>query len=309
MRRPPTAPQSMRDVARGLHWSGSLRIGDTDWQVRAVPTAGGPLETTLRSRGRGADRRHAADAVAVDLSDARKPQLAAAVAGEPAGARARPDRHPDRIAEPRLLPRPARRAQRPAEGRRPDLLDPDARSRPLQERQRLARPRRRRCAAAPGGAAAEIRAARHRRAGAARRRRIRHHPGSLRGSARLLDRTRGADRQARGRAVPAARTSRRDRHQHRHRDRAGSRQRPGAAAEEGRPRALPLEIGGPQLLHHLRRGDVGRARGAQHAGRRSARRHRALPARGALPAVHRRRQPARGAASRRWCAGGIRRAG
>jgi diguanylate cyclase (GGDEF)-like protein len=40
------APQSMRDVARALHWSGSLKVGDTDWQVRAVPTAGGPLETT-----------------------------------------------------------------------------------------------------------------------------------------------------------------------------------------------------------------------------------------------------------------------
>ncbi len=40
-----TAPQSMRDVARALHWSGTLKIGDTDWQVRAVPTAGGSLET------------------------------------------------------------------------------------------------------------------------------------------------------------------------------------------------------------------------------------------------------------------------
>ena len=109
----------------------------------------------------------------------------------------------------------------------------------------------------------------------------------VRGSARVLDRAGGADRQARGRAVPAARSSRRDRHQHRHCDRAGSRQRPGAAAEEGRPCAVPLEIGGPQLLHRLRRGDVGRARGAQHAGRRFARRHRALPARGALPAVRR----------------------
>ncbi|WP_409192350.1 EAL domain-containing protein [Bradyrhizobium sp. RDM4] len=39
-----TAPQSMRDVAQGLHWSGHLKIGDTDWQVRAMPTAGGPLE-------------------------------------------------------------------------------------------------------------------------------------------------------------------------------------------------------------------------------------------------------------------------
>ncbi|SDG48673.1 periplasmic sensor diguanylate cyclase/phosphodiesterase [Bradyrhizobium sp. Rc2d] len=38
------APQSMRDVARTLHWSGTLKIGDTDWQVRAMPTAGGSLE-------------------------------------------------------------------------------------------------------------------------------------------------------------------------------------------------------------------------------------------------------------------------
>lgn len=41
-----TAPQSMQDVARSRHWSGSLRIGDTDWQVKAVPAAGGPLATT-----------------------------------------------------------------------------------------------------------------------------------------------------------------------------------------------------------------------------------------------------------------------
>ncbi|UWU67369.1 EAL domain-containing protein [Bradyrhizobium sp. DASA03005] len=40
------ALRSMRDIARTLHWSGSLKIGDTDWQVRAVPTAGGPLATT-----------------------------------------------------------------------------------------------------------------------------------------------------------------------------------------------------------------------------------------------------------------------
>ncbi|UEM10568.1 EAL domain-containing protein [Bradyrhizobium barranii subsp. barranii] len=40
-----TSPQSMGDVARALHWSGSLKIGDTDWQVRAMPTAGGSLET------------------------------------------------------------------------------------------------------------------------------------------------------------------------------------------------------------------------------------------------------------------------
>src|SRR3954462_6151505 len=32
------APQSMRDVAQFRHWSGIFRIGDTDWQVRAIPT-------------------------------------------------------------------------------------------------------------------------------------------------------------------------------------------------------------------------------------------------------------------------------
>ncbi|TWI03955.1 EAL domain-containing protein [Bradyrhizobium daqingense] len=41
-----TAPQSMRDVARALHWAGSLKIGDTDWQVRAMPTVGGAFETS-----------------------------------------------------------------------------------------------------------------------------------------------------------------------------------------------------------------------------------------------------------------------
>jgi diguanylate cyclase (GGDEF)-like protein len=46
-----TAPQSMRDVARALHWSGNLKIGDTDWQVRAIPAAGGSLETTYDRAG------------------------------------------------------------------------------------------------------------------------------------------------------------------------------------------------------------------------------------------------------------------
>ncbi|MCK1321107.1 EAL domain-containing protein [Bradyrhizobium sp. 156] len=46
-----TAPQTMRDVALALHWSGNLKIGDTDWQVRAVPAAGGPLETTYDRAG------------------------------------------------------------------------------------------------------------------------------------------------------------------------------------------------------------------------------------------------------------------
>ncbi|MEZ2146082.1 EAL domain-containing protein [Bradyrhizobium sp. DN5] len=40
------APRSIRDVERTLHWSGTLKIGDTDWQVRAMPSAGGSLETS-----------------------------------------------------------------------------------------------------------------------------------------------------------------------------------------------------------------------------------------------------------------------
>jgi diguanylate cyclase (GGDEF)-like protein len=45
------APQSIGDVARGRYWSGGLKIGDTDWQVRAVPTAGGALETSYDRAG------------------------------------------------------------------------------------------------------------------------------------------------------------------------------------------------------------------------------------------------------------------
>ena len=65
-------------------------------------------------------------------------------------------------------------------------------------------------------------------------------------------------------------------------------ERPGATAEKSRPCALPVEIGGPQLLHALRRGDVGRTGSAQYAGGRFARCHRALPVRSALSAVLRR---------------------
>ncbi|MBR1088292.1 EAL domain-containing protein [Bradyrhizobium manausense] len=46
-----SSPQSMRDVAQGLHWSGHLKIGDADWQVRAMPTAGGALETSYDRAG------------------------------------------------------------------------------------------------------------------------------------------------------------------------------------------------------------------------------------------------------------------
>ena len=39
----PQTPQSMQDLATGTHWSGVLRIGDANWQVQAIPAAGGRL--------------------------------------------------------------------------------------------------------------------------------------------------------------------------------------------------------------------------------------------------------------------------
>jgi diguanylate cyclase (GGDEF)-like protein len=39
---PPTA-QTVRAFAKGPNWSGTLKIGDADWQVQAIPAAGGRL--------------------------------------------------------------------------------------------------------------------------------------------------------------------------------------------------------------------------------------------------------------------------
>jgi diguanylate cyclase (GGDEF)-like protein len=39
----PQTPQLMRAFATGPRWSGALRIGDANWQVQAVPAAGGRL--------------------------------------------------------------------------------------------------------------------------------------------------------------------------------------------------------------------------------------------------------------------------
>ena len=39
-----SAPRAIQDVVRSRHWSGVLKIGDADWPMRAVPTAGGALE-------------------------------------------------------------------------------------------------------------------------------------------------------------------------------------------------------------------------------------------------------------------------
>ena len=39
----PQTPQSIRAFAAATHWSGALRIGDANWQVQAIPAAGGRL--------------------------------------------------------------------------------------------------------------------------------------------------------------------------------------------------------------------------------------------------------------------------
>jgi diguanylate cyclase (GGDEF)-like protein len=41
----PQTPQSMQAFAIGPRWSGALRIGDANWQVQAIPAAGGRLTT------------------------------------------------------------------------------------------------------------------------------------------------------------------------------------------------------------------------------------------------------------------------
>src|SRR5579872_2031753 len=38
-----SASLAMRALARGPHWSGTLRIGDANWQVKGIPAAGGHL--------------------------------------------------------------------------------------------------------------------------------------------------------------------------------------------------------------------------------------------------------------------------
>jgi diguanylate cyclase (GGDEF)-like protein len=41
----PQTPKLMQAFATGSRWSGALRIGDADWQVQAIPAAGGRLTT------------------------------------------------------------------------------------------------------------------------------------------------------------------------------------------------------------------------------------------------------------------------
>ena len=249
----PQTPQSMQAFATGPRWSGALRIGDANWQVQAIPAAGGRLTTRY-------DRALIVLAaglivtifVVVYLGLASRNSRQIALANRRVLELAQIDTLTGLPNRAFFLEQLEAAAADARERPRGDLLGPDARSRPLQERQRFAGPRRRRRLAPGGGGPPAIGAARHRRAGAAGRRRIRHHPGRLRRSEDGFDQSGDADLQTHRRAVPVAGPSGRSRHQHRYRDGARARQRSGAVAEKGRPCAVSIEIGGPQLLHALR---------------------------------------------------------
>ncbi len=242
---------SIKAFATGAPWSGALRIGDANWQVLAVPAAGRPADRALRPRPDRAGRRpdhHHLRGRSISVS----PAATRASSHWPTGACSSLRRSTsDRASQPGVFSRAigggGRCARAPA---RRDVLGPDARSRPLQERQRFAGPRRRR-----RPAAARWRAGCDRRCAAPtcwRGSAATNSPSSRRAatiSAAVRSIWRRGSRKLDRRAVPVAGPSGRGRHQHRHRDGAGARRRSRAAAEEGRPCAVPLEIGRPQLLH------------------------------------------------------------
>ena len=159
-----------------------------------------------------------------------------------------------------------------------------ARPRPVQGRQRFARPPGGRRAAQGDGATPARLAARDRRAGAPRRGRVRDPAGRRAGSARGRDHARRQDHRADRQAVRARRRQGERGHQHRHRARAAGRRRSGRAPEEGRPRALPHQIRRPQRLQLLQSGDDRRGRRTASAGERAARRAGARAVRDPLPA-------------------------
>ena len=129
----------------------------------------------------------------------------------------------DRPRQPHQLHGEARGGGRaPAPAPR-DLHRVHARSRPLQERQRFARPSRRRRAPQGDRQPPDDGAARDRSRGAARRRRIRDHPGRRARPARRRGRTRQAPHRADLRALRSRRQRGDHRHQHRHRDGDASR--------------------------------------------------------------------------------------
>ena len=203
----------------------------------------------------------------------------------------------DRPAESRAVSRVAARTPgRRAAQRRP-LLGADARHRPLQARQRRARPRLRRSPARQHRGAPERRhAARARHAGPARRRQVRALPAARR------RRGGGRGRRAAARLARAAAHARRA---HRRRDRRRRHRQLSGACRFGRPAARPGRAGdvrgqgAPGRRDGLRRRARFVERAIAVAARRAAHRDRRRPA-APVPAAedlarHRRHQRRRSA--------------
>ena len=209
-------------------WSATLRIGDSAWPVQASPVAGGPLITHHeRAFAILAAGLIITTFLAVYLALASRNALQLSLANRRVLELAQTDILTGLPNRAYFLERLQRDHLRLPERR--NVFGPAARSRSLQERQRLARSRGRRRAVAAGGGAPALDAGRHRRAGAARRRRVRDRPDRMRGSADRFVRSVAPDRETDRRAVPAVGPSRRDRHQHRDCDRARPRQRAGSS--------------------------------------------------------------------------------
>ena len=217
-------------------------------------------------------------------------------------------RQPHAPAEPQSAARPPaacvdRRAAAP-QGRRGRVH----RSGRLQERQRQPRPQRRRPAAERGRRAARALRAHERHGGAPRRRRVRDRDDRYRRRA-VADRVDGARARVDFGAGVARRHRAVRRLQHGREPVPARRRRRRNADEEGRPRDVSREGHGPQHVPVLPAGDErerGRAPESRTASAARVARQR-IPA--ALPAAGGYRDAGRSSASRRWCAGAIRRSG
>ena len=162
-------------------------------------------------------------------------------------------RHADRPSQPGAARR-ASRASPDARQARRGGGGAHARSRPLQGRERHARPSGRRQAPQDGDRAAAGAGARDGHGGAHGRRRVRHHPGRHREPPRChhagAAHRRGGEQTLRDRGP-----SGRHRHLRRHRHGAGRRPRPGRADRERGPGAVPRQGRRARQLLLLRAGD------------------------------------------------------
>ncbi len=178
-----------------------------------------------------------------------------------------------------------------------------SRPRPLQERQRHARPSdRRRAAQGRGRSAARL----HPRAGydrAARRRRVRHHHDRRCSSRPMRRRWRERIRDSIVKPYPSRRSPDHRRHQHRHLGRADRRGDAGPAAEERRHGALRRQGRRARHLPVLRAGDGRAHEGAARSRDGSAQRARRTRSSSSTISRWSISRPTRSRRSRRCCAG------